>query len=87
MLGDRRGLSQPWPPYYGYPECNSCDMCYYHGTELINGLLSKCEQDQVGVQKCKCKDNYDGNLCDQCKDGKNCERKSIKFLQAVEFGF
>ena len=69
--------------YYGYPECKPCDMCYYNGTELINGLLSECEQltGQNGVQKCKCKDNYDGNLCDQCKEGKNCERKSIIFLQ------
>ena len=55
-------------------------MCYYNGTELIKGL-PKCEQfqGQAGVQKCKCKENYDGNLCDQCKEGKNCERKSTNF--------
>ena len=54
--------------YYGYPECKPCHMCYYNGTELINGLPI-CEefQDQVGAQKCKCKENYHGNLCDQSK--------------------
>ena len=66
--------------YYGYPKCRPCDMCYYNGTQLINGL-PECElfQGQIGVQKCKCKENYDGNLCDQCKEGKNCERKSTNF--------
>ena len=45
-------------------------MCYYNGTVFINEL-PECKQ-LDGVQKCSCKEDYKGDLCNQCKEDKNC---------------